>query len=292
MSASKLLEPNYQDWIGRTETREGGVTPNLAGMLNAAVSHDLSADFGSGREIVPGMVLPSLWHWVAFNEFVPMNELGEDGHPALGGFLPPLPFRRRMWAGGDVRFNGVFHVGEALTKVSTIRAVTQKEGKTGPMAFVTVDHVTTGARGGEIREEQNIVYLDIPKTFRPPRQVAVPERLAYDERVPMNEVRLFRYSAATYNAHRIHYDLPYAQDVEKYPALVVHGPMQATMALEAAERHTGKAPKRFRYRVVHPMFHDADLRLIGSLDPAGGAIEIGTATFEDYLGLQARMEWV
>ncbi|MBY6163590.1 MaoC family dehydratase N-terminal domain-containing protein [Mameliella alba] len=239
-----------------------------------------------------GAELPSLWHWVAFPEFVAMSDLGEDGHPALGGFLPPLPFRRRMWAGGDVRFKGVFRVGERLTKVSTIRAVTQKEGKTGPMAFVTVDHVTTGERGGVIEEEQNIVYLDIPPSFRPPRQVPVPDRLAYDERVPMNEVRLFRYSAATYNAHRIHYDLPYAQQVEKYPALVVHGPMQATMAIEAAERHTGRAPSRFSYRVVHPMFHDADLRLVGALAPEGGAIEIGTATFENYLGLQARMEWL
>lgn len=287
MSAASLMEPDYTAWIGRTETREGGVTPNLAGMLDAAVGHDLS----QVRDVSPGMVLPSLWHWVAFPEFVPMSDLGEDGHPALGGFLPPLPFRRRMWAGGDVRFNGRFRVGERLVKVSTIRAVTMKEGATGKMAFVTVDHVTTGDQGGVVEEEQNIVYLDIPRSFRPPKQIPVPERLAYDERVPMNEVRLFRFSAATYNAHRIHYDLPYAQEVEKYPALVVHGPMQATMAIEAAERHTGCAPARFSYRVVHPMFHDSDMRLVGALDPAGGAIEIGTATFEDYLGLKARMEW-
>lgn len=287
MTAASLIEPDYTDWIGRAETREGGVTPNLAGMLAAAVGHDLSTP----HAVQPGMVLPSLWHWVAFPEFVGMSDLGADGHPALGGFLPPLPFRRRMWAGGDVRFGGTFHVGERLVKTSTIRAVTMKQGASGKMAFVTVDHVTLGEQGGEVREAQNIVYLDIPPSFRPPRQMPVPDRLAYDERVPMNEVRLFRYSAATYNAHRIHYDLPYAQGVEKYPALVVHGPMQATMAIEAAQRHTGKPPARFSYRVVHPMFHDADMRLIGSLDPAGGAIDIGTATFEGYLGLNARMEW-
>jgi 3-methylfumaryl-CoA hydratase len=280
-------QADYSDWIGRQETREGGVTPNLAGMLGAAVGHDLSPP----RDLRAGQVLPSLWHWVAFPEFVPMTELGADGHPALGGFLPPLPFRRRMWAGGDVRFRGVVHVGEALTRLSTIRAVTRKEGKTGPMAFVTVDHVTTGAEGGAIEEEQTIVYLDIPPEFRPPKRIPSPQAPLYDERVPMNEVRLFRYSAATYNAHRIHFDLPYAQQVEKYPALVVHGPMQATMAIEAAERHTGRVPARFRYRVVHPMFHDTDLRVVGALDPAGGAIEVGTATFDDYLGLQARMEW-
>jgi 3-methylfumaryl-CoA hydratase len=285
-TTTATAEPDYTDWIGRSETREGGVTPNLAGMLGAAIGHDLSPV----RDLRAGSALPSLWHWVAFPEFVPMNELGEDGHPALGGFLPPLPFRRRMWAGGDVRFGGVFHVGEPLTKVSTIRAVTQKDGKTGPMAFVTVDHVTTGAEGGVVEEEQNIVYLDIPPEFRPPRRVPVMDNLAHDERVAMNEVRLFRYSAATYNAHRIHYDLPYAREVEKYPALVVHGPMQATMALEAAERNTGRRPARFRYRVVHPMFHDSDLRLVGAADPEGG-MQIGTATDQDYLGLQAKVEW-
>lgn len=287
MSAASLMDPDYTNWTRRTQTHEGGVTPNLAGMLNAAVSHDLSPV----RDVRAGMELPSLWHWVAFPEFVPMSDLGHDGHPALGDFLPPLPFRRRMWAGGDVRFKGALHVGEVLSRVSTIRAVTQKDGKTGRMAFVTVDHVTTGEFGGVIEEEQNIVYLDIPPSFRPPRQVPVPERLAYDERVPMNEVRLFRYSAATFNAHRIHYDLPYAQQVEKYPALVVHGPMQATMAIEAARRHTGQTPTRFNYRVVHPMFHDSDMRLVGALDPAGGAIDLGTAAMEGYLGVQARMEW-
>ncbi|MGP6087862.1 FAS1-like dehydratase domain-containing protein [Antarctobacter jejuensis] len=285
--AARIMEPDYADWVGRSETREGGVTVNLAGMLNAAVSHDLSTPL----KVRARMELPSLWHWVAFPEFVPMSDLGEDGHPALGGFLPPLPFRRRMWAGGEVIFKGVFHVGEALTKVSTIRAVTRKDGKTGPMAFVTVDHVTTGEMGGAVEEEQNIVYLDIPDAFRPPQRIPVLDRLLYDEPVPMNEVRLFRYSTATYNAHRIHYDLPYAREVEKYPALVVHGPMQATMAIEAAERHSGKRPSRFGYRVVHPMFHDSDIRLVGALDPAGGGMEIGTASPQNYLGLQAKMEW-
>jgi 3-methylfumaryl-CoA hydratase len=159
------------------------------------------------------------------------------------------------------------------------------------MAFVTVNHVTTGAEGGTIRETQNIVYLDIPPEFRPPRQVPVPDALVFDEPVAMNEVRLFRYSAATFNAHRIHYDLPYAQKVEKYPALVVHGPMQASLAIEAAERHVGARAASFSYRVVHPMFHNQDLRLVGAMAPEGGAMNIGTATAENYLGLQATMEW-
>ncbi len=287
MKDGVITQEDHADWVGRSEQRSGAVTANLAGMLGAALGHGHVAP----RAMPPGTELPSLWHWVGFPDFVPMAELGADGHPALGGFLPPLPFRRRMWAGGDVRFDGTLHVGEALIKTSTIRAVTRKDGKTGPMAFVTVHHETVGSRGGRITEEQNIVYLDIPSEFRPPRRVPVMDDLMFDERVAMGEVRLFRYSAATYNAHRIHYDLPYAQQVEKYPGLVVHGPMQATLALEAAVRRTGRRPKRFRYRVVHPMFHDQDLRLLGALDPEGGAIEIGTATDENYLGLQARMEW-
>ncbi len=287
MSLDMPDTPDASEWVGRSEVGEGGVTPNLASMLNAAVSHPASPV----RDTAAGAVLPSLWHWVGFPEFVPMSELGPDGHPALGGFLPPLEFSRRMWAGGIVTFYGALHVGEALRKTSTIRAVTRKQGKTGPMAFVTVDHVTEGAQGGRIEEEQNIVYLDIPDSFRPPRRSPLPDTLDFDEAVPMNEVRLFRYSAATYNAHRIHYDLPYAREVEKYPALVVHGPMQATMAIEAAERHLACRPARFSYRVVHPMFHDHPMRLVGQRAPEGGAALIGTAAGEDYFGLQARLEW-
>lgn len=283
----EMTQDQAQSWVGRTDERWGMLTLELAGMLDAAVSHPQSVE----RDLRRGAYLPCLWHWAAFPEFVPMEGLGSDGHPALGGFLPPLPFQRRMWAGGNLTFSGWLRIGEPLHRRSTILAVTEKTGATGPMAFVKVRHVIEGENGAFIEETQDIVYLDIPDTFRPPKRVPVPDDLTFDETVPMNEVRLFRYSAATYNAHRIHYDLPYAQAVEKYPALVVHGPMQATMVMEAAKRHTGKLPRSFRYRGVHPMFHDTDLRLVGRTETAGHAIELGTASPEGYLGLQARMEW-
>lgn len=279
--------PDVSDWIGRTEERWGSLTPDLAGMVNAAVGHDRMAD----RDLRAGAYLPCLFHWAAFPEFVPLAELGNDGHPALGGFLPPLSFSRRMWAGGHLRFSGWLRIGEALRKRSTIRAITHKDGATGPMAFVKVDHVIEGENGAVIEETQDIVYLDIPDRFTPPKTIPVPDKVDFDERIPMSEARLFRYSAATYNAHRIHYDLPYAQEVEKYPALVVHGPMQATMVIEAAKRHAGAPPRTFRYRGVHPMFHDTDMRLVGRLRSSGKAMELGTATPTGHLGLSAEMEW-
>lgn len=275
------------DWIGRREVRWGALTPELAGMLNAAVSHDLSVE----RDTRAGARLPNLWHWAAFPEFVVLAELGRDGQPAPGGFLPPLPFARRMWAGGHLRFSGELRIGEQLRRRSEIASIIEKTGAAGPMVFVTVNHAVEGENGAFIEERQDIVYLDIPDRFTSPKKLPVPDDLLFDETLPMNEARLFRYSAATFNAHRIHYDLPYARDVEKYPALIVHGPMQATMLIEAAKRHTDRKPRSFSFRGSHPMFHDHALRLVGRPDPDAHAIDLGTAAPDGHLGMQARMDW-
>jgi 3-methylfumaryl-CoA hydratase len=279
-------EADPQAWVGRVEERCGALTPELAGMLGATLSHPAAAV----PDLTPGAAMPPLWHWVAFPEFVPMAELGADGHPALGKFLPPLPFARRMWAGGKLTWTGTLAVGETLRRRSEILAITEKEGSTGSMVFVRVGHDIEGA-AGHIREEQDIVYLDIPDRFRPPKAIPAPRGANFDETVPMTEARLFRYSAATFNAHRIHYDLPYAREIEKYPALVVHGPMQATLLIEAACRHVGHAPRRFRFKGVHPMFHDQDLRLIGTRVPGEAAVDLCTAAASGHQGMQARMEW-
>lgn len=276
-----------EDWIGRTEERWGCLTPELAGMLSAAVSHPLSLP----RDTRRGALLPRLWHWAAFPEFVPLAQLAEDGHPKLGDFLPPLAFKRRMWAAGSLSFHGSLRVGERLRRKSVIKSVTPKTGGTGDMVFVTVTHQVEGETGSFLEEEQDIVYLHIPESFTPPRRTPELESPDFDETVEINEARLFRFSAATYNAHRIHYDLPYAREVEKYPALVTHGPMQAIMLMEAAKRHTGVPPKRFSFRGVHPMFHTHDLRLQGRLAPGGRSMDLGTATPEGYLGMVATAEW-
>jgi len=159
------------------------------------------------------------------------------------------------------------------------------------MVFVTVAHEIEGENGAFIEEEQDIVYLHIPEEYAPPKRVPEIEAPDFDEPVPVNEARLFRFSAATYNAHRIHYDLPYAREVEKYPALVTHGPMQAMLLIDAATRHAGEAPKRFRFRGVHPMFHDHDLRVQGKREPGGRVMKLGTAAPDGYLGMTAEAGW-
>ena len=199
-----------------------------------------------------------------------------------------------MWAGGKLTFHGQLRIGERLRKTSEILSVTEKVGATGPMAFVKVKHLIEGENSACIEEEQDIVYLDIPDTFRAPKKLPVPEALDFNEPVVMDEARLFRFSAVTFNAHRIHYDLPYAREVEKYPALVVHGPMQAIMLIEAAKRHTGRAPRHFRFRGLHPMFHDHPFALTGKADVANRVIDLATAAPGEggaFIGLQARMEW-
>lgn len=285
LTGSAATPEQAQAWVGRTETREGRLSPEFAGMLMGALGHPCAPQ----PPIHTGAVMPVLWHWAAFPEFVPIAGIATDGHPKLGGFLPPLPFNRRMWAGGKLAFKGRFAVGETISKRSEILSVDFKQGTTGDMAFVRVGHDLRGEGGGAIREEQDIVYLPIPDAFRAPRAIPAPEAPLWDEEVEVGPVRLFRYSAATYNAHRIHYDRDYAREVEKYPGLVVHGPMQATLLMEAAMRHTGTAPTHFSFRGVHPMF-DGTLRLQAEAD-GPNALKLCTVAPGGHQGLQARFDW-
>ena len=220
--------------------------PDASPLPQAAQIH---ATLGMAEAPAPiaGEVMPPLWHWCAFVPTVPTEELGRDGHPKLGGFLPPVPLQRRMWASADLRFHQPLHVGETLTRHSVIRSVEEKAGASGPMVLVTVAHELHGADGLAIEEVQNIVYLDIPDTYSPPRKRPMPETPLRHDTVEASEVLLFRYSALTFNAHRIHIDLPYAQEVERYPGLVVHGPLQAIWLIQAAHRARGHGPTGFRF---------------------------------------------
>jgi 3-methylfumaryl-CoA hydratase len=279
-------EPAWAEWIGRVEERTDALSPHVASMLAATLSD------GEARDLSSGAPMPPLWHWAAFHTDAAHDELGPDGHPKLGRFLPPVPLERRMWAGGRLAFHAPLAIGEEMRRCSEILKVSEKEGGAGPMVFVTVGHRIEGERGFAIEEEQDIVYIAMPDAYRPPKPVPAPDGAAFDIAVAMDTRRLFRYSAATFNAHRIHYDLPYAMGVEKYPGLVVHGPMQATLLMGAAIRHRGGSPARFRFRGVHPMFHTHDLRLIGLDD--GAAMELCTAAPPadgGHQGLRARAEW-
>ncbi|WP_371226383.1 FAS1-like dehydratase domain-containing protein [Roseovarius sp. 2305UL8-3] len=237
---------NVIAWEGRSETLDGCISQRQAAQIHATL----------GKPGTPtptqGEAMPQLWHWCAFPPAVPMNELARDGHPMLGDFLPPVKLERRMWASGRLTFGAPLRVGEQFTRRSTIAKVSEKEGATGPMVFVTVDHQIYGDRGLVIEEQQDIVYLAIPDTFSPPKKRPLPETPVLHETAEASEALLFRYSAITFNAHRIHYDLPYAREVEHYPGLVIHGPLQAMWLIEAARAYKGRLPQHFDFRGVHP----------------------------------------
>ena len=282
-------EPALSDWIGRVEEHAETVSPVTVNMLGATLVEDWDAASGTRA----GAELPPLWHWGLFHQTVPLSEIARDGHPRLGRFLPPVALERRMWAGGRLTFHAALHVGERVHRRSEIRDITEKQGGAGRMVFVTVGHELHGEGGLAIEEEQDIVYIAMPDAYRPPKPKPAPEAPLFDERVAIDVVRLFRYSAATFNGHRIHYDLPYATEVEKYPGLVVQGPMQATLLMGAAVRHKGSAPRRFSFRGVHPMFHTHDLRLM-AVSAGDDALELCTAAPRgdgNHQGLQARAEW-
>ncbi|MBK1667868.1 hypothetical protein CKO28_07450 [Rhodovibrio sodomensis] len=280
MAAAEL-----SDWIGRVETREVALSPVVMRQLAATVP-----ECGHSPEAVaPGTPLPPLWHWPAVQPHVAMHDLGPDGHPRLGGFLPPVDLGRRMWAGSRVAFLAPMRVGETVSWRSEIRGIQEKHGSAGRMVFVTVGHEVAGEAGPAVREEQDIVYLPMPDAYRPPAPRPAPDAPEFDQQVAIDAPRLFRYSAVTFNAHRIHYDRPYATEVEKYPGLVVHAPLQATLLLGAAVRHTGSVPRHFGFRGVHPMFDTHDLRLIGVAE--GDGLELCTAAPAGHQGLRARADW-
>lgn len=274
---------NIIAWEGRTKTVTGTVSAALAQQIHATLS---PAD---PQAPTIGDPLPPLWHWCAFPPAVPNDELGTDGHPHLGDFLPPIRLSRRMWAGGSLTFHAPLCVGDELTCTSTILRVDEKLSSDTPMVFVTVGHEIRGPRGVAVRERQTIVYLDIPKTFTPPKKRDMPSDAIACKTFTVREPTLFRFSAITFNAHRIHYDLPYTKAVEKYPGLVIHGPLQAMQLMQLATEHRGGPPSQFEFRGVHPMFLGDDLDLAAVEEEDGGlALFAGQAGHQ---GTFARALW-
>ena len=271
--------------VGRTARATGAITAQLADQIGATLRPNCQA--GALRD---GDPLPLLWHWAGFPPTAAMEDMGPDGHPRLGGFLPDLGLGRRMWAGGSLRFLAPLHVNEALIRHSEIISLEHKTAGSTPMAVLTLRHRIDTPRGTAVEEDQTIVYLPLPDRYSPPKPVAAPETPDFDETVAMDPVRLFRYSAVTFNGHRIHYDRDYATRVEHYPALVVHGPLQATLLIDAATRHAGRPPETFRYRGVHPMFDTHPLRLIGTMSE-DQTMTLCTAAPAGHIGTQATAGW-
>jgi len=255
--------PALGEWIGRSESRTDviGATPVAA--LRATLDLDPAG-------VAPGAALPPLWHWLFFLPLHRQSELGPDGHAERGGFLPPVTLPRRMWAGGRLVFTRPLRVGDEVTRTSTIENVVEKAGRSGPLVFVTVRHEisTTGADEPSIVEHHDIVYRGEPQPGDPaPEPAAAPGDAEWTRRIVPDDVLLFRYSALTFNGHRIHYDRRYVTETEGYPGLIVHGPLIATLLLDLLARELpGATVATFRFRAVRAAFDGAPLHLSGRRD--------------------------
>jgi hydroxyacyl-ACP dehydratase HTD2-like protein with hotdog domain len=256
---------SYDGYAGRTETRHDVMAPLL--VRGMAATLDIPPPDGA---------LPLLWHWMVFADWAPASALGPDGHPKRGGFLPPVhDLPRRMWAGGRLHFHGPIHEGDALVRTSTILSVSEKSGGSGRLVFVTVRHDIDGPAGRVITEEQDIVYRGTEGEAVKPGEPAPPIDALAAREVRPDPVLLFRYSALTGNGHRIHYDADYVRDVEGYPGLVVHGPLQATF-LAALASELGPV-RRFSFRGRRPCF-------------AGNALQVEAWRDQGNLRLRTRDE--
>jgi 3-methylfumaryl-CoA hydratase len=272
-----------QEWVGRTHEVEDVVTPRLLASFGATLGNHAA-------QTAEGAAPPGL-HWCLTPDIADMRELGPDGHPAKGSFLPPVPLPRRMWAASDVRFMAPIRSDDRIRRRSTLTAIEEKQGRTGPLTFVTVRHDIANDIGPVIEEDQTIVYRAADAAAVTPALAASPTPTASHERtVDVDPVLLFRYSALTFNGHRIHYDAPYATTVEHYPGLVIHGPLQATLLMNFAAAIVGTSPRRFSFRGVHPATGPQSL-LLSATSPAKDGMALEARSADGHVTVKATAQW-
>lgn len=272
---------HLRGWIGRED--------HAAEILSSDLVLRFDAMLDRTSDTAPGTVAPRMIHYCLCQPVAPTAQLGEDGHPARGGFLPPVPLQRRMWAGGTLDFLGEIRIGETVERLSRVADVVAKEGRSGILCFVTLEHSYASDGRPVLTERQNIVYRSASGE-EGNKTVPSPEAMAtYSRRITPTPPLLFRYSALTYNGHRIHYDVPYARKVEGYPGLVVHGPLQATVIAHFAEDIHGKPPARLTVRARSPIFDTEDFIVNAHED--GKALAIWTAANSGRVAMEARAEW-
>jgi 3-methylfumaryl-CoA hydratase len=263
---------HLRTWVGRSETRTEVIAPTPATLLAATLD----------RPHVPtaeGDPLPPLFQWLYFLPVCPQSQIDTDGHPARGGLLPPVPLQRRMWAASTIDFRVPLAIGDTVIRRTGVSAVNLKQGRSGPLVFVTLRTIHTDSQGREaIEESQELVYRGQPL----PEDLPVPPKRApcdesWARTVIPDPVLLFRYSALTFNSHRIHYDADYARKTEQYPALVVHGPLSITLLLDQLQR---ELPERrvthLAFRAVNPLFEGMAFDLCGRPAPDGKTVRLWT----------------
>lgn len=249
----------------------------------------LAATLDSASVPQASQPLPPMWHWLYFWSAAPQAEIGQDGHPTTGGFLPDLGLPRRMAAGGRFTFHAPLILGSTATRESSIVSTQHKEGRSGRLAFVTVRHSITSNGELLIREEQDIVYREAATPGqKAPAPTAAPSGAEWERIIAPTEVLLFRYSALTFNGHRIHYDRQYAQSVEGYPDLVVHGPLIATLLLDTVARFVpGVVVREYAYKAVRPTFLGDTFSVCGRRSEDSKAIQLWSADHEGWLTMSA-----
>ncbi|WP_454828849.1 FAS1-like dehydratase domain-containing protein [Paraburkholderia xenovorans] len=267
-----------EGWLGKEAVAQDDITAFPLAAMAATLDREEN-----------GGTVPPLWHWLYFLPIAPMSEVGPDGHPKRGGFLPPVPLPRRMWAGGRLTFHAPLKVGERATRTSIIANIEDKTGRSGRLVFVTVQH--TIEAGGELKleEEHDIVYRDAPhEGARPPQPQLAPEGEMWRRTIDADPVLLFRYSALTFNGHRIHYDSPYVTQVEGYPGLVVHGPLIATLLVDLVRREQPDATfQSFAFKAVRPTFAGQAFTVCGKPSADGKVIDLWAKDHEGYLTMRA-----
>jgi 3-methylfumaryl-CoA hydratase len=281
-SLTPELLAQLRAWEGRSETLYDEATAAPVRNLCATLDRD-------DPQPVPGTELPQLWHWLYFLPGYRHRDLAEDGHGRRGDFLPPVPLPRRMWAGGRLTFKQPLRVGEPIERTSRVVSVEGKEGRTGNLVFVLVRHEIANPAGVAILEEHDIVYRDMPAPGAPqPAPQRAPSESAWERTIKPDDVLLFRYSALTFNSHRIHYDRRYVTEVEGYPGLVVHGPLIATLLVDLVRRQMPKAVVAgFTFRAVRPTFDIASFSVCGNPSEDGKTVRLWAKDADGYLTMEA-----
>ena len=282
--STKVDIDHLRKWIGKIDNVTDYVTPIVEQRYRAT----LNMDIGNPKD---GDPVTSGLHWMLGWNLVKNDELGVDSHPALGEFLPPVPLPRRMWAGSEIKVLKPIRVGDKVIKQSTVADIQVKEGRTGLLCFVTAEYNFLVNNEVTINEKHNIVYRDISKSGGGSGYSKdIPEKADLSEKIFMHPTILFRYSAIGFVGHRIHYDHPYTVNEENYPGLIVHGPLQATYLLRAAEKLMGKPVKSFTHKVMAPVFADSEY-MVGVDKMDDGSVSCWGATKEFGVTMRAKAKF-
>jgi 3-methylfumaryl-CoA hydratase len=277
-------QDDLRSWIGRSETVNDTIYPTPVVALTATLDYP-------APPVAPGTPLPLLWHWLYFLPMHRQSDIGADGHARRGGFLPPVPLPRRMWAGSQFEFRAPIRVGDRVARTSTIDDVSVKEGRTGKLVFVKVRHEVrcNDSADPALVEFHDIVYREAqgPNDVAPPPQAA-PADAAWRRRIVPDDVLLFRYSALTFNGHRIHYDRQYVTQEEGYPGLIVHGPLIATLLMDLLRREMpGADVASFRFKAVRPTFDLNAFHVSGQPQADGKTVRLWASDHDGWLTMDA-----